>query len=165
MFHHNVRVPVKPVTTYPDVRNHEVVEPQLVPRLVVHSVGVGTEEDLLLLRIRTETFSSSEDTTVTVEGTTRTTTFLRERSGGGERRGGTVGWHVECEELMGNPSSQSVIHYNRFPWVIHSPQLSHRHPSSKPVFVKFVLVLTYLFSRPTYDPRCHHNPPPMLIPF
>jgi len=101
MLHHDVRVPVKPVTTYPDVRNHEVVEPQLVPRLVIHSVGVGTEENLLLLRIRAETFSSSEDTTVTVEGTTRTTTFLRERSRGGERRGGAVGWHVECEELMG----------------------------------------------------------------
>jgi len=97
MFHHDVRVPVKPVMTYPDARNHEVVEPQLVPRLVVHGVGVGSEEDLLLLRIRAETLSSSEDTTVTVEGTTRTTTFLRERSRGGERRGGTVSWHVDVE--------------------------------------------------------------------
>ena len=109
MLHHDVRVPVKPVTTYPDVGDDEVVEPQLVPQLIVHGVGVGTEEDLLFLRIRTEAFSSSEDTTVTVEGAARTTTLLRERSGGSERRRGAVGWHVDCEELMGNPSSQSVI--------------------------------------------------------
>jgi len=86
-----------------------------VPRLVVHGIGVGTEEDFLFLWIRTEPFSSSEDTTITVERTLRTTAFLKERSGGSKRRGGTVSWHVDCEELMGNLSNQTVIRYNRSP--------------------------------------------------